>query len=312
MSEPRCFTMNSIQDSVCNFASYRVLSLIIITLVASPAWAADAFVTIDDNLPGKPRDWIFCYYNLRPERTKPARFVLDQRWKLYGDGRFSDFPKDPDECSTIVEQTESRKRLPKAFASMPTEGRTRIQFTTKSNASKAPLRPHPRAIPNSHKPGEVDNPKLVPFIVKHPKDLPGIVVDETNAKLVGEWQYSTHTPPYVGLGYLHDRKKGKGTSSVTFTPKLPQAGMYEVRLSHCYNIRRSTNTPVTIHHADGETKLRINQQDTPEHGRLFRTLGKYRFEKGDKGWVRISTEGTEGKYVIADAVQFLPLSTTKN
>ncbi len=183
------------------------------------------------------------------------------------------------------------------------------QKTAQRTARKTPrktLRPHPDALPNPHKPGEVDNPKLVPFIVKHPDDLPGIVVDEIDAKLVGSWKYSTHTPPYVGLGYLHDQKAGKGKSSVTYTPNLPQAGMYEVRLSHCYNIRRSTNTPVTIHHADGETTVRINQQEIPKHKRLFRSLGKFRFLAGQAGWVRISTEGTDGKYVIADAVQFLP------
>ncbi len=166
--------------------------------------------------------------------------------------------------------------------------------------------PHPDAVPNTHPPGEVDNPKLVPFIVRTSADLLGIVVDEMDAKLVGKWQYSTHTPPYVGVGYLHDQKQGKGTSSVTYTPNLTQAGTYEVRLSHCYNVRRSTNTPVTIHHADGETTLRINQQQVPEHQRLFRTLGKFRFESGKQGWVRISSDGTDGQYVIADAVQFIP------
>jgi hypothetical protein len=172
-------------------------------------------------------------------------------------------------------------------------------------AEKPKLKPHPDALPNTHKPGEVDKPELVPFVVDDSASLPGIVLDETDAKLVGEWRYSTHTPPYVGLGYLHDQKLGKGKSSVTYTPNLPEAGVYKVRLSHCYNIRRSTNTPITIHHAKGETTLRINQQDIPEHGKLFRTLGRFTFKAGKHGWLRISTEGTDGKYVIADAVQFL-------
>lgn len=171
--------------------------------------------------------------------------------------------------------------------------------------SQPKLKPHPKAKSNVHTQGEVDKPELVPFIVPDPSKLPGIVVDETEADLVGEWQYSTHTPPYVGLGYLHDQKEGKGEKSVTFTPDLPEAGMYEVRLAHCYNVRRSMNTPITIKHADGEKTLRINQQEIPEHKRLFRTLGSFRFEAGRKGWLRISTDGTDGKYVIADAVQFL-------
>ena len=171
------------------------------------------------------------------------------------------------------------------------------------------LKPHPKAVANIHPPGQVDRPEMVKFIVTDAKTLPGIVVDEMDAELVGEWQYSTHTPPYVGLGYLHDMKAGKGTKSVTFTPKLAKEGWYEVRLAHCYNVRRSTKTPVTIHHADGEMKVVINQQQEPEHGRLFRTLGTFRFETGKAGWVRVSNEGTEpDKVVIADAVQFVPVA----
>ena len=183
-----------------------------------------------------------------------------------------------------------------------------FMLLTAAMAAEA-LKPHPKAVPNIHPPGEVDRPEMVKFIVADPAALPGIVVDETGAELVGEWQYSTHTPPYVGLGYLHDMKAGKGTKSVTFTPELPKAGWYEVRLAHCYNVRRATNTPVTIHHADGDTTVRINQQEEPAHDRLFRTLGTFRFEKGRVGWIRISTDDTEpGKVVIADAVQFLPVA----
>lgn len=170
-------------------------------------------------------------------------------------------------------------------------------------------KPHPKALPNSHAPGEVDRPELVKFIRPDPAALAGIVVDETEAVLAGEWQYSTHTPPYVGLGYLHDLKSGKGGKSVTFTPQIPEAGLYEVRLAHCYNVRRSTRTPVVVHHAEGETLLRVNQQEEPAHGRLFRSLGVFRFAAGRAGWVRVGNEGTEpDKVVIADAVQFLKVS----
>ncbi len=168
--------------------------------------------------------------------------------------------------------------------------------------------PHPDAIPNSHPPGEVDVPANVAFIVTDPKTLPGIVLDETEAVLEGKWQYSTHTPPYVGIGYLHDQKSGKGKKSVTWTVELPSSGTWEVRVSHCTNIRRATNTPVTIHHADGFETVVINQQDVPEHEHLFRTLGKFRFEAGKPAMVVISNSGTNPtKVAIADAVQFLPV-----
>ena len=167
------------------------------------------------------------------------------------------------------------------------------------------IEPHPDAAPNTHAPGEVDIPRNVKFIVTTTKTLPGIVLDETDAVLNGKWQYSTHTPPYVGIGYLHDQNSDKGKKSVTWTPNIPKSGKYEVRLAHCQNVRRATNTPVTIVHASGETTIRINQQEVPKHGKLFRSLGVFKFKKGKAGSITISNEGTDGKYVIADAIQLL-------
>lgn len=180
-----------------------------------------------------------------------------------------------------------------------------LVFAARSGFS---IEPHPDAVPSTHKPGEVDIPENLKFVVSDPKKLKGIALDETDAVLKGKWQYSTHTPPYVGIGYLHDQNSDKGKKSVTWTPEFPRGGKYEVRVSHCYNVRRSTNTPVTIRHAGGSTTVRINQQDTPEHGKLFRSLGVFEFKAGKLGSVAISNEGTKDKYVIADAVQFLPIA----
>ena len=158
-----------------------------------------------------------------------------------------------------------------------------VPFTTTHGddaATADALKPHPDALANTHPPGEVDKPEWVPFIVKDRKSLPGIVVDEMDAVLQGTWQYSTHTPPYVGIGYLHDQKSGKGEKSVTYTPVLPADGVYEVRLSHCYNVRRSTNTPVTIHHADGEKTVRIDQQQIPQHDASVSFARKISFPGG--------------------------------
>lgn len=168
--------------------------------------------------------------------------------------------------------------------------------------------PHPDAKSNTHAPGPVDVPENVAYIVEDPTFLEGIVLNETEAELTGAWQYSTHTPPYVGIGYLHDQKSGKGENSVTWRPVIPEDGTYEVRISHCYNVRRATNTPVTIRHAGGETIIRINQQEVPEYGRLFRSLGTFRFEAGNVGSITISNDGTDPKQVaIADAVQLIPV-----
>jgi hypothetical protein len=161
------------------------------------------------------------------------------------------------------------------------------------------------------KPNQVDKPEMIRFIKPDPKALPGIVVDDVGAKLVGQWKHSVHTPPFVGKSYLHDMKVGKGEKSATFTPDLPKAGLYEVRMSHNSNIRRANGVPVTIRHADGETVVQVNEGEHAPIEKLFRSLGTFRFEKGKKSSVTIGTSGTDGKYVIVDSVQFLPKSTKK-
>lgn len=186
------------------------------------------------------------------------------------------------------------------------EAYNRWKAAERSTANEKTFRLHTKAISNTHAPGEVDDSSLVPFIVTNLQTLPGIVLDDSDAELTGDWQYSSHTPPYVGRGYLHDRNTGKGQKSATFRPAIPATGEYEVRVSHCYNVRRALNTTITIHHADGEFTTKINQQEVPAHDRLFRTLGTFHFVAGTESWIRISNDGTDGNYVIVDAIQLLP------
>jgi arylsulfatase A len=82
---------------------------------------------------GNPREWIFTYYNPRPERTKPVRFVRNQRWKLYGDGRFFDVLRDPLEQRSLATASstaaeEARRMLGAALVQMPAEGQVLLQF----------------------------------------------------------------------------------------------------------------------------------------------------------------------------------------
>lgn len=138
------------------------------------------------------------------------------------------------------------------------------------------------------------------------RDLPGIVVDDTAARAVGDWQPSQHTRPFIGDGYRHDGNAGKGAKTLTFQPALPAAGLYEVRLAYTPGDNRATAVPVTVFSADGEKLVMVNQRETPPVEGRFVTLGRFRFEQNDAGFVLVSNEGTTG-HVIADAVQFLPV-----
>jgi hypothetical protein len=137
-------------------------------------------------------------------------------------------------------------------------------------------------------------------------ELPGVIVDDTQAKQVGEWQHSQFSGRFIGKGYLHDQDNRKGEKTLTFHPELLKAGQYEVRLAYVPGSNRATAVPVTIFSADGETTVRVNQKEMPPIDGHFVSLGTFRFEQSGQGFVLISNEGTQG-HVIADAVQFLPL-----
>lgn len=135
--------------------------------------------------------------------------------------------------------------------------------------------------------------------------LEGIVVDDTQAKKVGEWVSSDSVKPFVGSGYLHDSATGKGDKTITFVPSLPRDGRYEVRLAYTPGTNRSAKVPVTVFSAEGEKSIVVDMMKIPPIEHVFISLGEYRFESAGQSFVLIANEGTEG-HVVADAVQFIP------
>ena len=77
-----------------------------------------------------------------------------------------------------------------------------------------------------------------------PSDLPGIVVDDTQAKRVGSWKHSKFSGTYIGDGYLYDDRSAKGERTLTFVPEFTKTGWYEVRLAYVPHTNRATNVPV--------------------------------------------------------------------
>ncbi|MDB6006250.1 MAG: Protein of unknown function (DUF1553)/Protein of unknown function (DUF1549)/Planctomycete [Prosthecobacter sp.] len=136
-------------------------------------------------------------------------------------------------------------------------------------------------------------------------DLPGIIVDDSEAQKVGTWKQSTSYAPYIGIGYLSDNDEGKGEKTATFTPKIPKTGRYEVRVAFNAGRDRAESATVTILHADGEELKGVKMNTDSLKGLQFASLGTYRFEANGQGFVLISNAASQG-YVTVDAVQFLP------
>ncbi len=136
------------------------------------------------------------------------------------------------------------------------------------------------------------------------KDLPGVVVDDTQATLIGDWSSSTSNGSFVTDAYRHDGNAANGQFSARFETKLPKAGVYEVRVAYSANPNRATNVPVTITHTKGTSTATINQQKSPPIEDLFISLGKFEFTADQPAVVLMTNTQTNG-YVIVDAVQWV-------
>lgn len=135
-----------------------------------------------------------------------------------------------------------------------------------------------------------------------PSKLAGVVADDHQVKLKGDWTTSSSTPGFVGTGYLHDGNVDKGAKSATFALNLPKPGRYTVRIAYPAFENRATNVPISVSTADGVQQVKLNQRKKPEADGL-QTIGTWAFDANAK--IEIGTVGTDG-YVIVDAVQIKP------
>ncbi|MCH2209340.1 MAG: DUF1588 domain-containing protein [Lentisphaerales bacterium] len=157
----------------------------------------------------------------------------------------------------------------------------------------------------------------------HAKDWPGIVVDNSDAKITaGKWTTSSKGKDRVGKDYLVSVNE---TSKLVYPVNFPKAGRYEVRFSYAKRHPGcSIATLVTVRHKNGETKFRIDQKQKGSiykrrSDTIFQSLGFFDFPAGQCDAVEVSAEkgiiskheqaSKDGKYVVADAVQFLIAGT---
>lgn len=137
--------------------------------------------------------------------------------------------------------------------------------------------------------------------------LAGVIYDEADAELVGPWRESTFSTKRFGAKYVVDENNapGKGTNRAIFRGSLPESGIYEVRLAYSAESNRASKVPIKVEARDGDHRVYLDETKTPEIGGLFQPVGRFNFEKGGDCQVIVETTGTEGRYVIVDAVQFI-------
>jgi hypothetical protein len=135
-----------------------------------------------------------------------------------------------------------------------------------------------------------------------PSRLPGIVVDDTGAKVEGTWTSSRHTRPFVGDSYIY--AQGGAGQVVKFPVEINEAGTYQVLVSYTPGNNRTTKAEIIVPAEDGDQKLAVDQQARPAGPYSFQPLGEFAFAAGTHEIV-VSAEHNEKGVVIADAVLLL-------
>jgi hypothetical protein len=133
--------------------------------------------------------------------------------------------------------------------------------------------------------------------------LDGIVLDDTDAKKVGDWESGSIVQDrQVGAGYIHDGNAHKGELALRWTVDVMQDGEYEIIFRFPVNGNRATNVPRVVDVAGKPTALRVDQRNPASNGGV--SLGTYTLPQGPKTTVTLSTEGTNG-FVVADGLQIV-------
>ena len=142
----------------------------------------------------------------------------------------------------------------------------------------------------------------------------GVIVDDTAAELTGPWRESTRRSNHLGDHYLADDNKSTGAYAITWKATLPKPGIYEVRVSFGGGESLAKTAPYRIRHAEGESRLTIDQSVKPTIGGLWFPLGRFTFgsstdaPKPEPVVAEVSLSNRDAKgWVIADAVQFVHL-----
>ena len=140
------------------------------------------------------------------------------------------------------------------------------------------------------------------------KSLPGVVADDEDAVLTGEWVRSTSVGPHVDRGYRAATWDGTGEPpSATFTLKAPEEGRHELRIASAPHGNRTRSAFLTVDDGGRRETAGTAVDQSPAGGEgPWRTLEGITVKPGSTVTVRLEA-GSEG-YTIADAVWLAPVT----
>ena len=149
------------------------------------------------------------------------------------------------------------------------------------------------------------NAKKLPPVAEDsisPAKLEGIVIDDAEAELNGNWAHGEGLKPFVGKYYSYGKDE---KASARFAFSVKQTGNYEVRIFFQPHENRAKAAPVSVLSADGEKTMTVNQTKSAPLPMGAYSLGTFKFSAGEESAVIFRTTNAGGN-VHLDAVQILP------
>ncbi len=154
-------------------------------------------------------------------------------------------------------------------------------------------------------PGVVVTPPPLPGI--DPARLEGIVIDDEMSELRGNWETTGSLKGFVGEGY---RYSSDPKASARFPFSVTRAGEYELRVAWGAHPNRAKTLKITVHSADGEKVVTVDQTKEPTGQNGFQSIGRFRFDETKNFSAVFHVAGAQGNVHI-DAIQVVPTRPTK-
>ncbi|EGF29379.1 FAD-dependent oxidoreductase [Rhodopirellula baltica] len=142
------------------------------------------------------------------------------------------------------------------------------------------------------------------------KSLPGIILDDKQAKLKGKWSRSTNFKPHIERGYVFSgdndsTAKGDGNATATFRFQTPKSGRYQLLMAYSAHETRAKNIPLAITSGTNRKTILVDQTLPLPDGQYFRPIGTVDLSADVETEIQITNADTTG-FVIIDALQLLP------
>ena len=138
-----------------------------------------------------------------------------------------------------------------------------------------------------------------------PSSLPGIVVDNRNAKLVGSWTQGNGLKGFVGYEYLY-ASDNSGAQAI-FEILVPEDGEYALQIAYQPHENRGTSVPISVASDQGLAEYEVDMTKKPTGPSGFHSLGNTKFNINEKVIITIDSKNAGGM-IHADAVQLIKTS----